>query len=129
MRDAIDEQLGVHPAGDTFDREALADALDAVLTCVATCSLCADACIDEGGMIDCVRVCTDCVTVCAATATILARPTPHGEAWRAQVEACIVHCEACVEECGDHEDDHCRNCAAACQRAVEALDTLLDVAD
>lgn len=129
MRDAIAQQLDAHPAEDTLDPGPLADALDAVLTCVATCSLCADACIGLDGMTDCVRLCTDCATVCAATASILARPTPHGGAWRTQVEACIAHCEACVEECGGHDDEHCRNCADACRRCVEALRTLLQVAD
>lgn len=129
MRETIDQQLAAHPAGDTFDRTALADGIDACLTCVAVCGLCADACIGEGGMDECVRRCSDCATVCAATAAVLTRPTPHGEAWRTQLEACIAHCEACIEECGGHDHDHCRNCTDACRRCVEALRHLLTVAD
>ena len=71
----------------------------------------------------------DVAVVCAATAQLLARPTPHGDAWRTQVEACIAHCQACVDECGEHEHEHCQACAAACREAVEALRALLDVAD
>ncbi|MEO7522912.1 MAG: four-helix bundle copper-binding protein, partial [Ferruginibacter sp.] len=33
---------------------------------------------------------------------------------------CIELCEACAEECGGHEHDHCKACAKACAECAEA---------
>jgi hypothetical protein len=75
-------------------------------------------------MIRCVRLCLDCADICDATRRIVTRQTASAlGVVRAAVEACVVACRACRQECEGHE--HCRICAAVCTRWEQACGDLL----
>lgn len=125
--------LDTHPQGPGgLDRDALAGALEAASECAQVCAQCADACLGEQGVPDlvaCIRTDLDCADVCAATAALLARSGRGGSpALRALLEACLVACGSCAEECGQHAamHEHCRICAEACRRCEQACRRLLD---
>ncbi len=119
-----------HPSRDTIHLDELVAAIEAASACADNCSACADACIPEGGeMADCIRTCRDCEDVCRATAAILSRPAPAVKAWTKLVEACIAICDECADECGSHDNGHCRECAKACRACADACRALLKAAE
>ncbi len=126
---AIADVLAAHPEKDTFDASELQRAIEACRACATACNLCVDfdLATDASAMADCIRTCLDCAAICEVTATVLARPTPSGDAWRALVEACITACRECAEECSSHDHECCSTCAEHCNECVAALESLLAV--
>ena len=122
--------LAAHPrAGDTAP---LAAAVEAALACAAACTACADACLSEHQdekLARCVRLDLDCADLCVATARVLTRnPSGPGDLARALLEACLVACVECAEECekhGAHGMEHCRLCAEACRACEQACREVL----
>lgn len=77
----------------------------------------------------CIRLNLDCADVCAATGSLLSRQTAAD--WtvlQRQLEACLVACEVCGNECEKHADmhEHCRVCADACANCAQACRQMLD---
>ena len=106
-----------------------AAALEALVQCAAHCRLCADACLagdDVASKSRCIRSDLDCAAICEATAEVIAQPGDSGAPWREQLRICIEMVQACADECGSHEEAHCRECASSCRDTVAALQTLLD---
>ena len=123
--------LETHPLRDTFDPGPLRTAIDAALRCASTCASCADACLhgeDANDMARCIDLDEQCATICFTTARVLSQPGPNGDSWRSIVQACIDVCRECAEECGGHDHEHCRICAAACRECADACQALLDAA-
>lgn len=127
------EMLRTHPAEFGFDAEQLARAIDAMVTCASTCTQCADACLAEDDVakqVTCIRRNLDCADACTAAARILGRQTSYEPAMtRAVLEACVVACRLCGDECemhGEHGMEHCRVCAESCRRCEQACQALLD---
>jgi hypothetical protein len=127
----VREILETHPRPTGIDLDVLVRCIEACYDCEAACTSCADADLGEPDvqeMIRCIRLCLDCADVCAATARIVTRQT---EADRgimgAIVEACVVACVACREECEKHaaHHEHCRICADVCRLCEQACSELL----
>lgn len=127
---ALADALSDHPSRSTFDLPELLRAIEACQACATACTLCADSDLarDDVAMHGCVRTCLDAATICSATATVLARPTPTGDAWAAQVRACVTACMECAVDCEAHDHACCRNCAEACRACEQALQQLLAAA-
>ncbi|WP_298455394.1 four-helix bundle copper-binding protein [uncultured Cellulomonas sp.] len=123
--------IQTYPADITLDRELLARAIDALITCSQACTACADACLSEEMVADlrtCIRTNLDCADSCGATARILSRHTGYdADLTRAHLEACIAACRACGDQCEQHAGmhEHCRVCAEACRSCEEACGELL----
>ncbi|WP_125776173.1 four-helix bundle copper-binding protein [Antribacter gilvus] len=128
------EMLETYPATMNVDRQILARVIDTLVECSQACTACADACLSEDMVADlrkCIRTNLDCADVCATTARVLSRHTGYdANITRAQLEACIVACRACGDECQQHAGMHqhcavcaecCRQCEAACQELLAAL--------
>ena len=97
--------------------------LDALSRCIAACEMCATACPQEDDvqmMVPCIRLDRDCADICRLTAAFIARGSDHA---RHVLKECIEICRKCGEECGQHQHDHCQQCAAACQACLEACKT------
>ena len=125
----LDTMLTAHD--DNLRVDDLTRAIEALNACAAHCLACADACLEEDdvdSMVRCIRSDLDCATICRATADVLARAGASGMPWRQQVEVAVAATDACAEECGSHDHDHCQACAAACRRASEACQQLLQAA-
>ncbi|AGF71198.1 four-helix bundle copper-binding protein [Corynebacterium halotolerans] len=111
----------------------LAEAIDACLACVQTCTSCADACLGEDSVSDlrdCIRTDLDCADICVTTATVLSRRTGSNiEVVKELLTACRKACIACAEDCESHADhhEHCKICAEACRRCEKACTDLLGV--
>jgi Domain of Unknown Function (DUF326) len=127
---AVRAILGTHPTA-TPD-EALFRAIDECLACAITCSVCADACLEEEEvreLAQCVRVTLDCADVCDLTGRLLARQSGRRPTWWATaLSACAESCRRCAEECEQHAEHHahCRVCAEACRRCEQACVELID---
>lgn len=88
--------------------------------CVAACNYCASACLKEDDvkmMSKCIALDMDCAEICRTTGILLARDSEHG---KYMLQECAEICEACAEECGKHQHDHCQACAKACRECAAA---------
>ncbi len=94
--------------------------------CVIHCNYCADACLDEDNikmMVDCIRMDRACAEVCSTTIKLLA--SEYSDV-RGMVEYCYVTCIQCAEECGQHDMQHCQDCAKACRKCAEVCKAYLN---
>jgi len=67
-------------------------------------------------MARCIRLDLDCSSLCRLASAAMARGS---EQVSAICGLCADICEACAEECGSHQMDHCQECAAACRRCSQ----------
>ena len=128
---SVRDILAAHPRPIGVDRDALLRCIDDCIDCSATCTGCADADLGESDvreMVRCIRLCLDCADVCDATARIVTRQTePDVGLIGATLEACLVACRVCAEECSRHAEhhEHCRVCAEVCRRCEGSCAELL----
>jgi hypothetical protein len=124
--------LEAHPRPSALDRDLLVRCIDDCIDCAATCTGDADADLaepDTQELLRCFRLCLDCADVCDATRRVLIRQTePDLGVLRAAIEACIVACRVCAEECEKHAShhEHCRICAEVCRRCEQSCRGLLE---
>ncbi|MCW3127931.1 MAG: hypothetical protein JWO03_3589 [Bacteroidetes bacterium] len=87
--------------------------------CAATCNMCYNACLNEEDvsmMARCIELDRECADICQLTASILARDSENKEKY---LSLCADICELCAEECGKHDNDHCRKCGEVCKKCAE----------
>jgi len=122
----FDTVIGSQP----IDPHLLAAGVDALQECALACTVCADADLGEpqvDHLVECIRRNRDCTELCTAAIGIVAR-------WRrdnhalvvALLEACVVACDLCAQECERHDHDHCKECGLACRRCESACRALLE---
>jgi Domain of Unknown Function (DUF326) len=127
----VREIIERHPRPLSLDRDLLLRCIDECFDCAATCTSCADACLGEPDvpeLVRCVRLNLDCADVCEDTGRVVTRQTePDLGLIRAAIEACVIACRACAEECDRHapHHDHCRVCAEVCRSCEQACSDLL----
>ena len=123
--------METHPSDISVDHQRLGAAIEALIACADSCTACADACLSEEMVADlttCIRTNMDCADICTTTSRVLTRHTGYNpDIARALLQACVVACTACAEECGSHASmhEHCRICAEACRRCEQACNDLL----
>ena len=99
--------------------------IHALGNCINHCNYCADACLDEDDvkmMVTCIRTDKVCAEVCSALNQVLATNYKNVDGL---VKYCIEVCNDCAEECGNHDHDHCQECAKACRQCAEACQAYL----
>jgi hypothetical protein len=127
----VREIIESHPPPSRLDRGLLLTCIEQCFDCAATSTGCADADLAEEDVQElarCVRLCLDCADLCDATGRILTRQTePDLGLIGATLEACLVACRGCAEECEGHaaHHEHCRICAEVCRRCELACADLL----
>lgn len=87
--------------------------------CVNTCNHCFSACLKEDNikmMTDCIRLDKECAEVCSFTILMFHKSKFVGK----YLELCMNVCEACGEECGKFEHEHCKECAQKCKECAKA---------
>lgn len=87
--------------------------------CVNTCNHCFSACLKEDNvkmMTDCIRLDKECAEVCSFTILMFHKSKFVGK----YLELCMSVCEACGEECGKFEHEHCKECAQKCKECAKA---------
>ncbi len=125
----FDAIIGEQP----IDPHLLAAGVDALQECVLAAKVCADADLAESDprlLVECIRRNQDCAEIGAATVGVVARWRQENHALVvALLQACILACHLCAEECSRHEHAHCRECALACRRCESACRALLEEID
>ena len=110
---------------ETVDRidslsEAERECIENCNEAAGTSEWCANECLGDEEMERCVRLCRDVADIASLHARFVARDSDYsGHLARACAEAC----EACAEECRQHDHDHCRinaealdDCAETCRQ-------------
>ena len=127
----LQEMIRTHPQSSGADRDTLMRAVEEIVSCAATCTSCADACLGEDDvqqLVRCIRLNLDCADICEATGRVLTRQTAfEPQPARQLLEVCEQACRGCAEECERHaaHHEHCRVCAEACRRCERACADLL----
>lgn len=122
----VQQMIQTHPTRSMLDTNILSRCIEELYDCAQTCTACADACLGEQHIAmlrRCIRLCLDCADVCETTGRMLSRQVePEWELLRSQLQACVIACRACGDECQQHAEmmAHCRECADACRRCEEA---------
>jgi hypothetical protein len=123
--------LDTYPGTFNVDAGVLAATIDTLSDCAQACTADADDDLSEQNlpeMVKCIRLCLDCTDVCTATLRVVSRQTEYdANLTRAQLQACVVACRSCGDECERHAQmhAHCRVCAEACRRCEQACRELL----
>ncbi|MFN2100080.1 four-helix bundle copper-binding protein [Altererythrobacter sp. MF3-039] len=131
---SIKEMIKEHPQVGADYTVELGEAIRHAMYCAAICNSCADACSAEPmDMSDCVRKCMDCSDICTAFTRIASRRTGGNvTVIKSLLEACIIACKVCAEECAKHDNAHCKRCEQMCRECfedcVKARDTMLEAA-
>jgi len=127
------DMLKVHPfkLNMKMDMDTLISCIKACSSTAQTCISCADACMGEKDiqpLIRCMRINMDCADVCSLTSRLLCRQTePPMSLMRSQLQACIMACKGCGQECQEHASKHeyCRVCSDYCRQCEDACNKLL----
>jgi Domain of Unknown Function (DUF326) len=123
--------LDTYPRTFNVDAGVLAGTIDALNDCAQSCIADADDDLSEQNvaeMIKCIRLCLDCADVCVATLGVTGRQTEYdANVTRSLLDACVVTCKTCGDECERHAQmhEHCRICAEACRRCEQECRELL----
>lgn len=118
---SIKEMIQDHPQVGADYNEQLGETVKHAMYCAAIANSCVDACNSEpGDMSECIRKCSDASDICQAVSTVAARRT-HGNTVviKSLLEACIIACKVCAEECAKHDNAHCRRCERMCRETME----------
>ena len=103
-----------------MSHEQFQNCIDECLRCMQACNHCYDACLTEEHSMDmskCIRLDRECADICAFAAQAMS----HNSSYAKQLcRLCAEVCEACGNECKQHEHDHCQRCAEACFACAEA---------
>lgn len=94
--------------------------IQACLDCMQECEHCATACLSESDpkmMVRCIQLDRTCAEICALAAKEMSRGSEFAER---VCRLCAEVCEACGNECRQHDVAHCQTCAEACARCAEA---------
>lgn len=125
------EMLATSPAPvPGVDVGLLSDAARAAFNCAQTCTACANACLGEPQVQDlvrCIRLNLHCADICDTTGRVISRQASP-ELARAVLEACVLACRLCGDECERHAAmgmQHCRVCADACRECEQACTRLV----
>jgi Domain of Unknown Function (DUF326) len=126
------QMLETYPRDFNVEADVLVRCIEACFDCAQACTACADDCLSEervAELVKCIRTCLDCADVCQTTGRIVSRQTEYdANITRAVVDACVVACKACGDECEQHAAHgmkHCAVCTEACRRCERACRELL----
>jgi Domain of Unknown Function (DUF326) len=124
--------LDAWPIRVPLGSERVAAAIDACLSCVQSCTSCANANLCEAEIDDlrtCIALCINCADVCEMTARILSRPAgwDHFVVYHL-LRTCVRTCTSSADECARHAHHHrhCAICEKVCRACLQACSTLLD---
>lgn len=127
----VQEMIRTHPQAKGRTNDTLIRCIEECHSCAQDCTSCADACLGEdvvADLVQCIRLNLDCADVCEVTGTIATRRTGSDEhVLRSLLQTCATACRVCGEECAAHADqhEHCKICAAACERCEQACQDAL----
>ena len=93
------------------------DCFENCMEATSVCEWCADECLGSEDMEECARLCRDVVDIASLHARFMAR----GSDYSSQLAGtCADVCEACADECENHDADHCQICAEVLRECAES---------
>jgi hypothetical protein len=98
--------------------EEYQDCIAACHACVVACNHCAASCLQEPhvqDMVACIALDSDCAQICQLAISFMSGGSDYAPA---VCRLCASICDACGDECGKHDMDHCQQCAEACRRCA-----------
>jgi hypothetical protein len=104
------------------------ECITACLECAALCNHCASSCTKEDNvnmMARCIQLDMECAVLCYAAAQLMSLGSSKAEEI---CGICATLCEACGNECKNHNMEHCRECAKACLHCAEECRSMSRVA-
>lgn len=123
--------LDTFPGSFGTDATKLANTIEALVDCANTCTQCADACLaepDHAELVRCIRRNLDCADICQAASRVIARQAEYDAGLTGiLIDACIVACRSCGDECARHAPHmrHCEICAEQCRACEQTCRDLL----
>ena len=93
--------------------------IEACLRCAAICNYCSSSCTQSEHvhmMARCIQLTMECAAICYATGQLLSLGS---ERALELCRLCAEACEACANECAQHESEHCQVCARTCRICAE----------
>jgi len=90
---------------------------------VAVCGWCADQCITMAAphMAECIRMCEDVVEIGEALLAV----APRSSRYTADLARTFAQAaQACAQECGQHSESHCQECASLLPEAAQSAQQL-----
>jgi hypothetical protein len=92
--------------------------------CIAACNDCATECgncfahmVGKESKNSCPACCIECLAICRLCVDAITRNSPFA---KQTCKLCADICDWCAKQCGAHDMDQCKRCAAACRRCAEA---------
>jgi hypothetical protein len=67
-------------------------------------------------MAKCIQLDMECSALCIATAQLMSLGSKHA---KIICRYCAELCEACSNECKNHQTDHCKECSEICKQCAE----------
>jgi hypothetical protein len=128
----LTQMFQTHPRQSQIDPAQLAEMIETLNECSATCTACADACLSESHveqLVQCIRLDLNCADICCTTANILTRQMQNNQqVLRSLLDTCVVLCRLCAQECESHAQmhEHCRICAETCRRCERLCGELME---
>lgn len=100
------------------------DAVSDISQAIAVCGWCADQCIQEANpnMIECIRLCEDVVELGEALLALAPRNSRYSHS---VAQTFRQAAQACAQECGHHQHDHCQECAQVLPQVANSTQQLL----
>ena len=102
--------------------------IEACLRCASICNHCASSCTQEEDvkmMARCIQLDMECAAICYAAAQLMSM----GSAQAMEIcRICARVCQACGDECAQHDMQHCRECAEICFRCAEECRQMTGIA-
>jgi hypothetical protein len=94
-------------------------AIESITRAMQVCGWCAEQCIQKADpmMIGCIRSCEDVIEL---GETALALTPRQSQFAPSTLQTFAQAAEACAQECGQHRDAHCRECAQVLPQAAQA---------
>lgn len=94
--------------------------LDYVAQAVQVCGFCADQCIQEANpqMIGCIRSCEEVVELGETVMALLPRDSRYATTL---LQAFQQAAQDCARECGQHQHDHCQECATVLNQTIQTI--------
>jgi hypothetical protein len=120
-------------AFDNVHVKSLTHCIELCLQCAASCTACADECLDEPDIAKlrrCIRLNMDCADICGLVARLLSRRgEPEMSTLRACLEAASSIGTAAAAECAKHGEDleHCKLNAEMCLACARECDATLSM--
>jgi hypothetical protein len=123
---SMEAMIAAHPDVQGNTNDSLIACVQSCFDCAAMCLSCADACLAEQTVTNlrqCIRLNLDCADLCVASGALgLRRAGRNPHTIIVALEACMLACRLCAEECERHAGmhEHCRLCAESCRDCEDA---------